>query len=194
MSHASEVSIANESLLLLGANTITSFDDNDSNAVLVDRFYHNERDALLRSHRWNFAIGTTNLAALSDTPIIDWQYQFTLPVDPYCLRVLDVRTVTGDIKLDFAIQGRKLLTEESAVDITYIQRVEDPTQFDAMFYQALVFRLAWKLAFPIARSHTVMTHMGTMYEAVAREARAVDSQEGTPEIIETDTLTDVRLR
>lgn len=194
MSHASEVSIANESLLLLGANTITSFSDDDVNAVLADRFYHNERDAVLRSHRWNCAIETTNLASLSDTPIIDWEYQFTLPVDPYCLRVLDVRTVTGDIKLDFAVQGRKLLSEESTVDITYIKRVEDPSQFDSLLYQTLVFRLAWKLAFPITRSHTVMTHMGTMYEAIAREARAIDSQEGTPEVIETDTLTDVRLR
>ena len=194
MSHASEVSIANEALLLLGANTITSFDDDDSNAVLVDRFYHTERDAILRSHRWNCAIETANLASLSATPIIDWEYQFTLPVDPYCLRVLDVRTVTGDIYLDFAIQGRKILTQESTIDITYIKRVEDPSSFDALLYQTIVFRLAWKLAFPITRPHTVMTHMGTMYEAVAREARAIDSQEGTPEIIETDTLTDVRLR
>ena len=144
MSHASEVSIANEALLLLGANTITSFDDDDSNAVLVDRFYHTERDAILRSHRWNCAIETANLASLSTTPIIDWKYQFTLPVDPYCLRVLDVRTVTGDIYLDFAIQGRKLLTEESAVDITYVKRVEDPSSFDALLYQTIVFRLAWK--------------------------------------------------
>ena len=49
----SKVDLANEALLLLGANTITSFTDNDSNAVLVNRFYTSERDALLRSHRWN---------------------------------------------------------------------------------------------------------------------------------------------
>jgi hypothetical protein len=67
----SQVDLANESLLLLGANTITSFADDDSNAVLVNRFYGSERDALLRSHRWNFAISTANLASLADTPIID---------------------------------------------------------------------------------------------------------------------------
>ena len=180
--------------MLLGANTITSFADDDSNAVLVTRFYGSERDALLRSHRWNFAISTANLASLADTPIIDWQFKFTLPTDPYCLRILDVRTVTGDIYLDFAIQGRELYTEESTVDITYVQRVEDPTQFDALFYQALVFRLAWKMAYPVTRSSATMSLMGQMYDAVVRDARTVDSQEGTPEIIATDTLTDVRLR
>ena len=190
----SQVDLANESLLLLGANTITSFADDDSNAVLVNRFYGSERDALLRSHRWNFAISTANLASLADTPIIDWQFKFTLPTDPYCLRILDVRTVTGDIYLDFAIQGRELYTEESTVDITYVQRVEDPTQFDALFYQALVFRLAWKMAYPVTRSSATMSLMGQMYDAVVRDARTVDSQEGTPEVIETDTLTDVRLR
>ena len=191
---ASKVDLANEALLMLGANSITSFTDNDSNAVLANRFFEGERDAVLRSHRWNCSIITTNLAALATAPIIDWLYKFTLPTDPYCLRVLDVRTVTGDIKLDHEIQGRELLTEESTVDITYIQRLEDTTLFDALLYQALVFRMAWKMAFPITRSHTVMSQMGTMYEAVVREARAIDSQEGTPEIIESDALTDLRLR
>ena len=190
----SKVDLANEALLLLGANTITSFTDNDSNAVLVNRFYDSERDALLRSHRWSCAITTANLASLADTPIIDWEFKFTLPTDPYCLRVLDVRTVTGDIKLDFEVQGRELLTEETAVDITYIKRLDDATQFDALLYQALVFRLAWKLSYPITRSNPVMQQMASMYDAVVRDARTIDSQEGTPEIIETDTLTDVRLR
>ena len=190
----SQVDLANESLLLLGASTITSFADDDSNAVLVNRFYGSERDALLRSHRWNFAIGTANLASLAATPLIDWKFKFTLPTDPYCLRILDVRTVTGDIYLDFAIQGRELYTEESTVDITYVQRVEDPTQFDALFYHALVFRLAWKMAYPVTRSSATMSLMGQMYDAVVRDARTVDSQEGTPEVIATDTLTDVRLR
>ena len=79
----SQVDLANESLLLLGANTITSFNDDDSNAVLINRFYASERDALLRSHRWNFAIGTANLASLDAKPIIDWEFKFTLPTDPF---------------------------------------------------------------------------------------------------------------
>ena len=160
----------------------------------MNRFYEGERAALLRSHRWNCAVTTVNLASLVETPIIDWKYKFTLPTDPYCLRVLDVRTVTGDIKLDFEIQGREILTEETTVDITYIKRLEDATQFDALLYQALVFRMAWKLAYPIARSTTVMQQMAQLYDAVVRDARTIDSQEGTPEIIETATLTDVRLR
>lgn len=191
---SSQVDLANEALLLLGANTITSFTDNDSNAVLVNRFFPSERDAVLRSHRWNCAITTKNLASLAETPLMDWAYKFTLPTDPYCLRILDVRTVTGDIKLDHEIQGRQLLTEEAAVDITYVQRLEDISQFDSLLYQALVFRMAWKLAFPIMRSHTVMGQMGQMYEAVVREARTIDSQEGTPETIETHTITELRLR
>ena len=66
--------------------------------------------------------------------------------------------------------------------------------FDALLHQAIVFRIAWKLAYPITRSHTVMSQMGAMFESIVREARTIDSQEGTPETIVTDALTDLRLR
>lgn len=191
---SSKVDLANEALLVLGADTITSFSDTSNNAVMVNRFWTTERDVVLRSHRWNCAIATANMAALSDTPIIDWEYKFALPTDPYCLRVLDVRTVTGDIKLDHEIHGRELLTEESSVDITYISRVEDVALYDSLLYEALVFRMAWKLSYPITRDLGVMQSMGQMYEAVVREARSMDSQEGSQDVLETDTLTDLRLR
>ena len=66
--------------------------------------------------------------------------------------------------------------------------------YDSLLYQALVFRMAWKLAFPVTRSNTVMQQMAQLYDAIVRDARAVDSQEGTPETIETETLSDLRLR
>ena len=191
---SSKVDLANEALLVLGADTITSFSDTSINAVMVNRFWTTERDVVLRSHRLICAIATANMAALSDTPIIDWEYKFALPTDPYCLRVLDVRTVTGDIKLDHEVHGRELLTEESSVDITYISRVEDVALYDALLYEALVFRMAWKLSYPITRDLGVMQSMGQMYEAVVREARSMDSQEGSQDVLETDTLTDLRLR
>ena len=46
----------------------------------------------------------------------------------------------------------------------------------------------------MTRSNTVMQQMAQLYDAIVRDARAVDSQEGTPETIETETLTDLRLR
>jgi len=45
----------------------------------------------------------------------------------------------------FEIEGNLYLTNDSTVQIEYIKKVTDPTQFDALFVECLVLLLAKKL-------------------------------------------------
>jgi hypothetical protein len=49
---ASEVSICNRALAMLGANTITSLQDGSTEANVCNAVYADARDAVLRSHPW----------------------------------------------------------------------------------------------------------------------------------------------
>ena len=85
---ATEVSICSNALRRLGDDPITSLTDDTERARLCNAFYADARDACLRSHPWNFAITRASLAQLSATPVYGFDYQFALPTDPFCLRVL----------------------------------------------------------------------------------------------------------
>ena len=87
---ATEVSICSNALRRLGDDPITSLTDDTERARLCNAFYVPARDLVLRSHPWNFAVTRATLAQLSDTPAYEYSYQYALPNDPYCLRVLSM--------------------------------------------------------------------------------------------------------
>ena len=87
---ATEVSICSNALRKLGDDPITSLTEDTERARLCNAFYESSRDSLLRSHPWNFAITRATLAKLSSTPAYGFAYQYALPTDPYCLRVLEM--------------------------------------------------------------------------------------------------------
>ena len=87
----SETQICNMGILKTGSKvTISALTEDSDNARLCNTFWGPVRDAVLRSHPWNCAIHRTTITAMSDTPDSDWDYQYQLPVNPYCLRILQV--------------------------------------------------------------------------------------------------------
>ena len=91
----SVVDICNEAMDLLGAATITSLTENSKEARLCNRRFETVRDHVLRAHPWNCAITRKELAKDSDAPAFGFNHQFTLPTDPFCLRVLSFGTQTS---------------------------------------------------------------------------------------------------
>ena len=189
----SKVDICNEALNLLGANTISSLSEASTTAVLCNRIYDTEVDFLLRQHNWNAAVQEANLAAVTGTPSVGWLNKFLMPTDPYCLRVLNVYD-TSDDDQNFQCRGRHIYCDTSAVDIIYIGRITDPSEFDALMMKTLVDLLAYRLSFPVTRSKETTEPMFAAYRNTMADAMAVDSQEGTPEELKSDHLLDARLR
>ena len=190
---ATEVSICSNDLRRLGDDPITSLTDDTERARLCNAFYIPSRDQVLRSHPWNFAITRATLAKLSDTPAYEYSYQYALPNDPYCLRVLEMEYKDYIFKIEhYASQGRVLLTNESTAKILYIARVTDTAQFDSMFVDVLTAKLAVDLAYPVTNSVKLQDQMQRLFQQKLSEARSVDGQEGFIDDLVSDTFTDFR--
>ncbi len=190
---ATEVSICSNALRRLGDDPITTLTDDTERARLCNAFYADTRDQVLRSHPWNFAVTRATLAQLSDTPAYEYSYQYALPNDPYCLRVLEMQYKDYIFKIEhYASQGRVLLTNESTAKILYIARVTDTAQFDSMFVDVLTAKLAVDLAYPVTNSVKLQDQMQRLFQQKLSEARSVDGQEGFIDDLVSDTFTDFR--
>ena len=123
----SVVDICNEAMDLLGAATITALTENSKEARLCNRRFVTVRDSVLRTHTWNVAVTRATLAQDTDPPAFGFTYQYSLPTDPYCLRVLSFwnSNVNNDVaaydsNVMFKIEGRKVLSNEGTCSIIYI--------------------------------------------------------------------------
>ncbi len=192
---ASDVELCSAALNLLGDAAITSLTEDNDRARYCNRLFSLNRDAMTREHPWNCAQTRATLGKLADAPLSAWANQFALPTDPYCLRVLTLNADPGsgeDPGEDFIIEARNLLTDEPTATIVYLKRMTDAAEMDAMFYDALIHRLAWKLAYPITRKRTLRKDAKDEYDDLISSAWGADGQEGTPDPIVSDDLTKAR--
>lgn len=176
---ASVVGICNRALALVGEDAITSLSEDSEPARRCNLMYADTRDAVLRDHPWNAAITRAELAALSEAPAFGFAYQYQLPADPYCLRVLGLE----DDGAIFRVEGRRLLSDSGDARIRYIARIIDPGEFDALLLDTIAARLAADLAYSLVQSNALAQAMWQLYLSKLAAARKADGQEGTPERI-----------
>ena len=190
---ATEVSICSNALRKWGDSPIASLTEDTERARLCNALYEPARDSLLRSHAWNFAITRASLAQISSTPAFEYSYQYALPTDPFCLRVLKMEFDDYEFKIEnLAGQGRVLLTNEGTANIIYIARITDPKLFDSIFVDTLIAKLASEMAYPVTNSAALQKEMERVYKLKLTEARSIDSTEGFTDDIISDTFTDFR--
>ena len=195
----SVVDICNEAMDLLGAATITALTENSKEARLCNRRFETVRDAVIRSHPWNTAIRRASLARDTDAPAFGFTYQYTLPTDPYCLRVLsfwnsnvDSEVAAYDSQVMFKIEGRKVLSNEGTCKITYLARVTDTEEYDSLLSSTIAHKLAAETAYAITGSTSVSQAMQQLYEVRLREARSIDAMEGVPDKLIADDFVNIR--
>lgn len=185
---ASEVDICNLALSKLGEDTIVDLAEDSEQARACNLFYADTRDSLLRKHPWNFAIKRIELAKLTTDPVFGFDSQFQLPSD--CLRIMYTNLQSPNT--DFRVEGKKLLANSTSIKIEYISRVEDTTQFDSLFVDALWMSLASRLAYKISDNNTLVTFLDQKVREVITEAKSINGQEGIPYPIEADDWLNVR--
>ncbi len=183
MSIISDVAICNNALLRIGASTITDLEEGSDSANILNQIYVPTRDALLRKHFWNFATKRVALAASVTTPAFEWSYSYALPSD--FIRVNRIFNSDGPFKLE----GTSILTNITApLNLVYIARITDPTQFDPIFIDALTLILAIKIGSRTSGDGFNPAALYQELEQTMRSAQMVDAQEDTPQDLVIDTF------
>ena len=92
-----------------------------------------------------------------------------------------------------SISNGFILSNDSTLNIKYTALETDVTKYDTLLVEALTARLAADLAQPLLQSMSAMEAMQRMYELKIREAKFVDAQENSQDILDTDYWLESRL-
>ncbi len=186
---ASVVDICNRALQKLGAKRITSLEQDSRNARSCNVAYPSVRDSELRAHPWNCAIKRATLAADATAP--DWgrAASFQLPSD--FLRKAPPYPEDNYPDIDYQIEGRKILTDETDVlYLRYVAQIIDPNEMDPLLREAISARLAVELSEELSQSSSKKEALKGEYVAIIREARKTNAIENiAQESFEGDWVT-----
>ena len=180
----SAVSICSNALLMLGGQTIASFDDTSDRARQCANLYPTVRNYVLSSHPWNTCIKRTVLSPDAAKPAFDWALQYSLPGD--FLRLLS----TGDAGSEptYVIEDGKILTNAAILKLRYIYLNDNENKWTPLLVMAVTMAMRQVLAYPVTQSTSLEQLIDQAIEPILKRARTVDSQDQPPQ-----TLGDFRL-
>lgn len=196
------LTVCSDSLLLLGARPISSFNEGTDAANLCDRLYPGIKRSTLQGYHWSFSYKTAQLARTINTPVNRYKYEYVLPSDRLgsISRVFNSTSVGAGTVTDWEIQGDKLLTNYETV-VAYYQYLVDESVMPAYFIQLLKYMMAWHLSEPVTdqiaktqywQSIAVGSPGENNRGGYFRTAAGIDGQGSPTQAFEDFSLIDVR--
>ncbi len=217
---ASQVSICNQALGWLGANLITSLDDDNKEAQLCKVNFPELRNAVLEEREWTFAVRRIELSPLVLEPVYGYTNQFLIP--PNVIRILNVPDTrfgdTDDNLIGTGLGGRSEGPDQQPQLGTFrVEALEEPTAtgkvllanvdsvflrviivvtniglWTPMFIQCLAQRIAADLAIPLTQNRNLQRDMWTLYEQKLTRASSLDGIQGKQELKRSNAIIRVR--
>lgn len=186
---SSAVDICNESLALIGAAPIASLNDATTPARLLNSLYTPTRDELLVAHPWKFATKRLLLNADPTPPAFGYAARFLLPAD--CLRVFGTNLGTEAVWTE---ENGYLLVRESSssVGIKYVSRITTEGTFSINFCEALVYKIAAKIAYPLTQSSTLVDSLMKSSIMYMKDAKSMNAQAAQGDHIHAESWLDSR--
>ena len=186
----SKLSIINDALTLLGTNRITSLADGSTESAVMNQIFDGVQDSVARSFAWNCLTNRTELAREVSTPAYGFDFQYALPTDPYCIRVLEMNETNNTDK--WKVEGRKILSNASTCKIKFIGRPDSLGGIDSLVARAITARLAADAAYTLVQSNNVTQLMWQLYSQKLAEAQSIDQIESSRDHFISTRLEDAR--
>tara|TARA_A100001201_G_scaffold26739_1_gene29534 strand:- start:678 stop:1289 length:612 start_codon:yes stop_codon:yes gene_type:complete len=179
----SKFDICSKALVLVGANTISSFSANTTESIVANQLYESTLENMLTRSRWRFSAKQAQLSRNASAPTARWSAKYAVPTG-----ALLIHTVTvNDNVIEFDRYESDILCDASSSDTVVADYTFQPSEanFPPYFKQALVFELASLFAGAIARNDSLSTLYNQRAVAQLAIARAQDSQAQTTRKVDT---------
>jgi len=171
------IDICSRALILIGAETITSFEDGTTEALVSVNMYEDVARTALVNTRWRFSTNQAELNLLTAAPTGRYERAYQLPSG-----YLMVHTATvNDNIIDYQIYGDKLYADTSAGDSVILDYTYRANELDwpSYFTIAVEYSLATVFATSIARDNGLASIMQAQASETMAKARSLDSQQQT---------------
>lgn len=168
---ASWTDIANQALGRLGSKLINNLLDGSALANYCQQFMGRAVEDVLNEADWRSAVNRAALEQLTETPPFEYDYYYQMPGD--FLRLVEGGGIetTGE---DYSIEGDRILTNATEVNIAYVARPEEPTKLAPHIRGAIATRLAFLLTTPLTSSEPLASRLAAEYEQAIKVALAAD--------------------
>jgi hypothetical protein len=180
-----KIEICNQALLRVGADTIASLDTgSDLNTAVVREaslcniFFDQALAETMRLFPWNCCAARSNPSRLTEVPSFGYSFAYQLPND--CARVVaifeDPRQLTTRTR--WVIEGQQILCDYETVYLKYTRIPENVNILDALSTQALICKLALKLAAPLQLDDALVLKLTQeLQQVILPQARSIDTFE-----------------
>jgi len=187
----SKVDICNMALSRIGAATITSLTQGTRESKLCNTFFNTLAERAMIQGSWTSTITRAELAQTTNTPVFGYAYEYQLPVDPKCLKILGVNEwCPGEVK--YVREGDKILTDSDTLSIRYIALLTNTEDYGTGLTEAVEILLASYLAKPLATDPQVSERLRQEYFEIVANNLAIDNQQGSQQVIHLNDSISVR--
>ena len=173
----SPIDICARALILIGADPITSFDEDTTEALVASNMYEDVARASLVNSRWRFATNQAVLNLLSAAPTGRYDRAYQLPTDLLMLHAVTVQ----DLPIEYQVYGDKIFADADSADILvadYTFRASEQN-WPSYFTVAVEYELASVFAVGLARDQSLAQLMSQQASIAMVKARNLDAQQQT---------------
>lgn len=187
---SSQVAIYNMAIGMVGGTRAMSTADSHDEVTLLNELWPTAVDDVVASRDWSFARTVALLAPTPDPLGLD-RATFAIPGDAATIRQVGDDS-TCDNELEWTIENGIILVTRVSPGLAgpssgsgptvawgrYTKQTREVGLFDGPFVAALVARLAFELALPIAQSRPMFEALSALYVARLKMADTTDGMQG----------------
>ena len=174
--------ICNLALQRIGKPAIQDVNDlQNSSARYCKNFWDHCRDEVLQGADWGFANQLVALAEVGTAPP-GWQFSYQQPTN--CLKAREIVRANPQSKpIPFqriaSDDGNsvRIVTNQQAAWLSFTARILNPVVYPTTFQEALAWRLAAELAWPLAKDKKRANECQQFYQTALSAASTVDANQ-----------------